>query len=72
MVNMMLWLNSLTHMRLRDSFVAHGHAMPICTTFIEELCVEASGFIGVNPQRLHAIGGSSVPISRGSPPLYSR
>jgi len=70
MVHMMLWLSSLT--RPRDSFVAHGHAMPICTTFIETFCIEDSGFIGVNPQRLHAIGGSSVPISRGSPPLYSR
>lgn len=69
MVNMMLWL-SLT--RPRDSFVAHGHAMPINTSFIETFCIEASCAIGVNTQRLHAIGGSSVPISRGSPPLYSR
>ena len=64
MVNMTLWF-SLT--RPRDSFVAQGHAMPISTTFIEAFCA-----IGVNPQRLYAIGGSSVPISRGSPPLYSR
>jgi hypothetical protein len=69
MVNRMLWLGLA---RLRDSFVAHGHAMPINTTFIETFCIEDSCAIGVNPQRLHAIGGSSVPISRGSPPLYSR
>jgi hypothetical protein len=64
MVNMTLWF-SLT--RPRDSFVAQGHAMPINTTFIEDFCI-----VGVYTQRLHAIGGSSVPISRGSPPLYSR
>lgn len=71
MVNGMLWL-SLTRMRPRGSFVAHSYAMPICTTFIEGFCVEAYGFIDVNTQILHAAGGSSVPISRGSPPLYSR
>jgi hypothetical protein len=66
MVNMTLWLSLIT--RPRDSFVAHGHAMPISTTFIED-----SGFIEICAQRLHAAsGGSSVPISRGSPPLYSR
>jgi hypothetical protein len=62
---MMLWLSLIT--RPRDSFVAHGHAMPICATFIED-----SGFISVNTQILHTIGRSSVPISRGSPPLYCR
>ena len=66
MLNMVLWLSLIT--RPRDSFVAHSHAMAISTTFI----IEDSGFIGVNLQRLHAIGGSSVPISRGSPPLYRR
>jgi hypothetical protein len=64
MVNRTLWLGLA---RQRDSFVALGHAMPINTTFIEDSC-----FIEVNPLRLHAIAGSSVPISRGSPPLYSR
>jgi hypothetical protein len=61
---MMHWFSRT---RPRDSFVAHSHAMPITTTFIEVLCA-----IGVNTLRLHAAGGSSVPISRGSPPLYSR
>lgn len=66
MVNSMLWL-SLTHMRPHGSFVAHSHVMPISTTFIEDFCI-----IGVSTQILCASGGSSVPISRGSPPLYSR
>jgi hypothetical protein len=67
MVNSMHWL-SLTHMRPRGSFVAHSHAMPISTTVFEASC-----FVGVNTQILHAVaGGSSVPISRGSPPLYRR
>jgi hypothetical protein len=64
MVNSMLWF-ALT--RLRDSFVAHSHAMPINPTF-----TEGPGIINVNPAFLHASVGSSVPISRGSPPLYSR
>jgi hypothetical protein len=53
--------------RLRDSFVAHSHAMPISTLLIEDLCA-----IGMKAPRFQAIGGSSVPISRGSPPLSSR
>lgn len=52
---------------LRDSFVAHSHAMPISTTFIEN-----SGATGVKLPRFYAARRSSVPISRGSPPLYSR
>jgi hypothetical protein len=64
MVNNMLWLGLA---RLRDSFVAHSHAMPITPIFIE-----GPDIISVKPQMLHAFGGSSVPISRGSPPLYSR
>jgi hypothetical protein len=64
MVNSMLWLSLA---RLRDSFVAHSHAMPITPTF-----TEGPGIISMNPQILHAFGGCSVPISRGSPPLYSR
>jgi hypothetical protein len=64
MVNRTLWLSLV---RLRDSFVAHGHAMPITPTLIE-----ISGTSGVNPQAFRAFAGCSVPISRGSPPLYSR
>lgn len=63
MANSQPWLNT-TCIRLRDNNIAYGYAMPI----------------GLMPQRKNNTGvligftvfcaqGTSVPISRGSPPI---
>jgi hypothetical protein len=66
MVNSMLRLSLARLRQCGNTFVFHGHAMPITPTFCARSVV-----ISMEPSVLQA-GRSSVPIFRGGPPLDSR
>ncbi len=51
--------------RLRDIIVAQGHTMPSVPK-----CMTGGGISCINPDNLSVGIGSSVPISRGSPPIF--
>jgi hypothetical protein len=63
MANGPTWLNT-TCIRLRDNNIAYGHAMPIG---LVSQCKNNNGVL--TGFTVFAVQGTSVPISRGSPPI---
>ena len=63
MANGPTWLNT-TRIRLRDNNIAYGHAMPIG---LVSQCKNNNGVL--TGFTVFAVQGTSVPISRGSPPI---